>query len=198
MTSAFRLPPGRLRHVAQMATAAILATALLLPGIGQSRNAAPTAAPSDPRTPAGTARKNLSWSSLSPAQRLALQPLEPQWNSIEPIRREKWLTIANQFARMAPHEQERLQERMAEWARLTPQERRLARQIYAGTKRLPPEKKSEQWQQYQQLTEQEKQKLAKEAAARKVITRISPQASRSAQPAKSPVVPDTTGRNKAK
>jgi hypothetical protein len=68
---------------------------------------------------------------------------------------------------MKPEEQRRVHERMREWVRLTPAQRKLARDTYAQTKKLPPEQKTATWQSYQQLPEEQKQKLAEAAAARK-------------------------------
>jgi hypothetical protein len=56
---------------------------------------------------------------------------------------------------------------MREWVRLTPAERKLARETYSRTKKLAPGEKAATWQSYQQLPEEQKQKLAAEAAARK-------------------------------
>jgi hypothetical protein len=56
---------------------------------------------------------------------------------------------------------------MREWVRLTPAQRKLARDTYTRTKKLAPNEKTATWESYQQLPEDEKQKLAAAAAARK-------------------------------
>jgi hypothetical protein len=56
---------------------------------------------------------------------------------------------------------------MREWVRLTPAQRKLARDTYTRTKKLAPGEKTATWESYQQLPEEQKQKLAAEAAARK-------------------------------
>ncbi|MES3026206.1 MAG: DUF3106 domain-containing protein [Pseudomonadota bacterium] len=114
-----------------------------------------------PITPAKT------WKQLTPAQRLALQPLAAQWDRMEGARREKWLGIANRFANMTPDEQRRVHERMRVWSTLSPEERRVARENYTRSKQIAPNSKSEKWEQYQQLPEEEKKKLAAAAAAAK-------------------------------
>jgi hypothetical protein len=101
-----------------------------------------------------------TWNELNPAQQHALMPLAGEWNKLESSRKEKWLVIGNKFASMSPTEQERMQERMREWIKLTPAQRRSVRESYARAKKLDAEKKSAQWQQYQQLSEEQKKKLA--------------------------------------
>ena len=101
-----------------------------------------------------------SWNELTPAQQHALAPLAGEWNKLESGRKEKWLVIGNKFASMTPEQQSRLQERMREWIKLTPAQRRAVRESYARATKLDAEKKSAHWQQYQQLTDEQKKKLA--------------------------------------
>lgn len=118
------------------------------------------------------------WSELSPAQKQALAPLESEWNNLDAFRKNKWLVIGNKFASMSPDEQQRVQERMRDWVRLTPEQRRMARENYVRAKKLNPKQKSAQWEQYQQLPEEEKKKLAAEAASRNRIATLPPPAQR--------------------
>jgi hypothetical protein len=122
-----------------------------------------------------------SWAKLSKMQKTALLPLRAEWDSIDSTRKEKWITIADKFATMAPQEQQRVQERMAEWIQLTPQQRSMARQSYANSKQYAPDEKSAQWQRYQQLSDEQKQKLAAQAAAKRSVTRIRPSPAKNAQ-----------------
>lgn len=112
------------------------------------------------------------WSELNPAQQHALMPLAAEWNRLEPIRKRKWLEIGNKFAMMKPDEQARLQGRMRDWAKLTPEQRRVARESFARTKKLNPDQKSAQWQQYQQLPEEQKKKLATDAGRKKHVANL--------------------------
>ncbi|WP_460829817.1 DUF3106 domain-containing protein, partial [Massilia agilis] len=116
--------------------------------------------------PAKTPDKPL-WRDLSPAQRAALDPLATEWDQMDGVRKQKWLEMANRFKSMSPEEQQRVHERMREWVRLTPAQRKLARDTYTRTKKLAPGEKTSTWESYQQLPEEQKQKLAAEAAARK-------------------------------
>jgi hypothetical protein len=167
------------RHAAIACSAALaLAGAAALAVAQQAGAPAPakpaTAQQAAPRAPAvapapakpAKADKPL-WRDLTPAQRTALDPLSGEWDQMNVVRKQKWLEMANKFAAMKPEEQQRVHERMREWVRLTPAQRKLARDTYARTKKLPPEQKTATWQSYQQLPEEQKQKLAEAAAARK-------------------------------
>ncbi|MGZ5818354.1 MAG: DUF3106 domain-containing protein [Burkholderiaceae bacterium] len=112
------------------------------------------------------------WSDLSPIQQQALAPLSSDWDKIDAMRKQKWLVIANKFHEMKPEEQQRLQDRMRDWAKLTPAQRRAARESYERTKKLNADQKSEKWQQYQSLPEEEKKKLAAEAENKKRLANL--------------------------
>lgn len=138
----------------------------------QHQASTPPAAPkaAAPAVPGST--NNSPWHKLTRAQQTALQPLAGEWDRLDAPRRQKWLDIANRYASMKPGEQARVQERMRDWVKLTPEQRRQVRENYTRSKRIDPGQKSAQWQQYQQLSDEEKQKLAAEAAAKKPLNRI--------------------------
>jgi hypothetical protein len=142
--------------------------------------AAKAAAPAAPVKNAGKSQ----WASLSRAQQAALQPLAGEWNKLDAPRKQKWLDIANRFASMKPDEQARVHERMRDWIKLTPEQRRTVRENYARAKKIDPSQKSAQWQQYQQLPEEQKKKLASEAVQKKVPVAKAPAAA--ATPALAP------------
>lgn len=127
--------------------------------------------------PAAAQPANPRWHELSPAQQQALAPLAEEWNQLDAYRKGKWLAIGNRYASMKPEEQQRVQERMREWVRLTPDERRQARERFTQARRIDREQKSAQWEQYQQLPEEERQKLAEETARRKRVANLPPPAS---------------------
>lgn len=126
--------------------------------------AAKAAAPAAPVKNAGKSQ----WANLSRAQQAALQPLAGEWNKLDAPRKQKWLDIANRFASMKPDEQSRVHERMRDWIKLTPEQRRTVRENYARAKKIDPGRKSAQWEQYQQLPEEQKKKLAAQAVPKKV------------------------------
>ena len=122
------------------------------------------------------------WVTLAPQQKLALAPLAPEWDKMDEIRKKKWLEIANKYASMSPDEQARVQERMQAWMKLTPEQRMQARENFARTTQIKPELKSAQWQQYQQLSEDQKKQLANEANRRKSVTNLPPESQRNIKP----------------
>jgi hypothetical protein len=61
---------------------------------------------------------------------------------------------------MSPDAQKRLHERMSEWMRMTPDQRRVARENYQVSKELPRETRQNAWKAYQQLPEEQKERLA--------------------------------------
>jgi hypothetical protein len=128
------------------------------------------AAPAKPARPSDKSQ----WKDLSRPQQVALEPLMAEWDHMEAVRKQKWLDIANRYASMTPDEQQRVQERMRAWLKLTPEERRVARENYTLTKKIDKSQKSAQWEQYQQLPEEEKRKLAADAATKKQITNLPP------------------------
>jgi len=131
------------------------------------------------------------WSELSDGQRQALAPLAPEWDKLDSNHKAKWLAIASKYAVMTPDKQQRLQENMREWAKLTPEQHRIARESYARAKKLDAEQKAAQWQQYQQLPDEQKRKLAADAVAKKRIVNLPSQQSKTkiVEPLKSPKKP---------
>lgn len=114
----------------------------------------------------------LAWKDLTPAQQEALSPLSSEWDKLDTNRKTKWLAIGNKYSSLKPAEQERVHERMRDWLKLTPEQRRVARENYTRAKKLNPEQKSAQWQQYQQLPEDQKKKLAADAGAKKRVAAL--------------------------
>ncbi|MBG7618732.1 DUF3106 domain-containing protein [Herbaspirillum sp. AP02] len=110
----------------------------------------------------------LAWANLSQAQHEALEPLTGEWPRMSELQKEKWLEIGKRYTRMKPEEQQRLHERMRDWVKLTPAQRSAARTNYARAKKLDAEEKHEQWTKYQQLSEEQKKKLAEAKLPRRV------------------------------
>ncbi|CAJ0876793.1 hypothetical protein R20233_02265 [Ralstonia sp. LMG 32965] len=108
-----------------------------------------------------------NWAELTIVQQRIFAPLAPEWNGLPELARKKWLQIAQAYPKYTPAQQQRLQTRMADWVKLTPEQRHRARENFQTTKSLPLQKKSEAWQSYQQLTEEQKKALAAAAKAQK-------------------------------
>jgi hypothetical protein len=60
---------------------------------------------------------------------------------------------------MPVREQELAEARIREWAQLTPEQRRTARQNYRLAKSIPREERVAQWEQYQGLTDEQREIL---------------------------------------
>lgn len=120
-------------------------------------------APVQPATAA--AEQGPRWSALTPAQRLALAPLQQDWHTIDASRKQKWLQVAGRMPSMSPDERQRIGERMAEWARMTPQERGRARLQFLEAKQIPAEDRAARWEAYQALPPEKREALASKAAS---------------------------------
>jgi hypothetical protein len=121
-----------------------------------------------------------SWTALTPDQKRNLAPLAAVWDAMDSVRKEKWLAIERKLSKMKPEDQLRTQERMRDWAKLSPEQRRVARENYTKSKKLDRDQKSAQWQEYQQLSEEQKQKLAATASAdaKKHVANLPPEKSK--------------------
>ena len=114
-----------------------------------------------------TSNVGIHWNKLTDSQKEILGPLENDWDSLGVERKQKWLQVAAKFSKLPSSDQERLKSRMREWAKLSSNERRIARDNYLQSLNIPSEKKAEAWQAYQQLSPEERKKLADEAAQKK-------------------------------
>lgn len=103
--------------------------------------------------------KGPSWGELSPQERQVLAPLNSDWENMDLMRRNKWREIARRYPTMQESQQRRLEERMEAWSRLSSQERQAARERF---KALSPERRQElsnQWLEYQNLPQEQRQQL---------------------------------------
>ena len=132
-----------------------------------------TEAPSNTSTPPQTDSANATsanpngkpvevsraWLSLNKRQKQALAPLSDKWDELTPQQKQKWLVLARSFYQLTDPEQIVLHGRMREWASLSPRQRALARFNFNSTMSMSIEDKRAQWEAYQQLSEEEKNKL---------------------------------------
>ncbi|WP_027994933.1 DUF3106 domain-containing protein [Simplicispira psychrophila] len=121
-----------------------------------------------------------AWEQLDAAQKIALQPLAPRWAILSELQKRRWLALAKNFPALPPTEQERLHARMSEWASLSAQQRSQARFNYAVTSKLSADSKRAQWEAYQALSAEEKNRLAAAATRRSMgaATAVRPVATR--------------------
>lgn len=108
----------------------------------------------------------LAWADLSNPQRQSLQPLATTWDTLSDGHKRKWIAVAQNYASLGPAEQTKMHSRMAEWASLKPRDRELARLNFAEAKKVEPAKRAANWEAYQALSPEEKQKLANKAAGK--------------------------------
>jgi Protein of unknown function (DUF3106) len=127
-------------------------------GNATAKAPAPTLAVELPSLPGSNSPT--AWSRLTSAEHLALAPFAAQWDSFSDERKRKWLKIASRYPKMSPDAQKRLHDRMTEWTRMTPDQRRVARENYQVSKELPRETRQNAWKAYQQLPEEQKERLA--------------------------------------
>lgn len=105
-----------------------------------------------------------SWQELTPVQQTSLKPLAANWNSLSESQKRKWLAIALNYPKMTPQEQTKMHSRMTEWVSLSQQQRSQARLNFAQTKALTPSEKAANWKAYQELSPEERQRLASSAS----------------------------------
>jgi hypothetical protein len=105
---------------------------------------------------------------LNHTQQRSLQPLAATWDTLSEGHRRKWIALAQNYPRLAAPEQEKLHTRMAEWAALKPKEREQARLNFAQTKQLAPSERTANWDAYQALSTEEREKLASGAQRKPV------------------------------
>jgi len=174
----------------------------LLAAPAQSQTASPATVPA-PVALAPLASP--TWTTLSKAQQTALQPLAVHWDKLSDIQRRKWLAIAKTYPELAPAEQEKMHSRMVDWAALSPKDRELARLNFAQTKSVNKTDRAADWEAYQALSPEERQKLAEAAKPKPVgaavavkpvasdklanipITRHSPEAERASLASRHPL-----------
>ncbi len=174
----------------------VIAAALLSLGVLAGLSTSAQAQAGGRTTAAAAAESGPRWQDLSASQRAALKPLERDWSGIDAARKQKWLEIANRYPGMPPAEQQRISERMTAWAKLSPAERGQARLNFQTARQLTPEERQARWQAYQELTPEQRRKLAARAAPPPQAARNGDAARRGSQPsrdgvqAKSNIVPN--------
>ena len=135
------------------------------------------------------------WKELTPGQQTALKPLAANWSIIDEPQKRKWLAISNNYPALPPAEQQKMHSRMAEWTSLSKQQRDQARLNFAESNKLAPKEKAAKtaskaadWEAYQALSPEEKQKLAAKATPKPAGAAV---AVKSLLPEKLATVPST-------
>lgn len=99
------------------------------------------------------------WSELTQRQQQVLAPFAEQWNTLPVEEKRAWKALAERFPRLSAGERRHAEKRISEWALLTPEQRKLARQNFRLAKELPRDERVAQWEQYQNMTDEQRQVL---------------------------------------
>jgi hypothetical protein len=112
------------------------------------------------------------WGSLNTLQKNALQPIQDDWVYLDSLRKQKWLKVAKHYHSMTLAQQKRMHSRMLQWNKLTPTQRVQARDNYSAVLSSPSsvnskgdDKLHEQWERYQALSPEKKQRLREKSTA---------------------------------
>lgn len=126
-----------------------------LPAAVNAQVAAPGPAPVTPK-----AQASGNWKQLKAREKQALTPLAAQWGELTETQRSKWLAIAQHFDQLTPAEQQVMQTRMTQWVSLNPVQRNQARLNFNTVQSVSKDEKKSRWDEYQNLSEEQKRKLS--------------------------------------
>lgn len=113
------------------------------------------------------------WKDISATQRDILSPLHERWDSMGSLAKRRWLVLADRYPSMSEVERTKLFSRMHTWASLSAQQRNQARLNFKDAKRLSAGDLQSKWDEYQALSEAEKQRLTEQALKSKKTPRVS-------------------------
>ena len=117
------------------------------------------------------------WQDLTVSQQKALAPLAERWTDMPLVSKRKWLEISKNFDKLSSAEQEKSHLRMSEWVALSRKERTQARLAFVDSKSMDAQQKAAHWQAYQELSDEEKRKLAQASRIKPTgATTVKPQA----------------------
>jgi Protein of unknown function (DUF3106) len=182
----------------------LIGMAGLVAGINAAAQTPPSkssaTAPIEASASRGTSSQPL-WKDLSPAEQTSLRPLAPSWDSTSIDRKRKWLSVAKDFDKLPREQQAKMHARMTEWTALSSQQRTSARMNFAENRQLTDgltsEQRKVQWQAYQQLSPDEKRKLA-DSASKTTLLGAAPAAKPQPVLKKEPMPEFGTGKSLAK
>lgn len=103
------------------------------------------------------------WRDITEAQRQVLMPLRDHWDNMGALTKRRWLVLADRYPQMEESERNKLVSRMNTWASLSAQQRSQARINFESTKRLSSQELQSKWDEYQALSDAEKERLVEQA-----------------------------------
>lgn len=115
--------------------------------------------------PAGEMPAPRPWSSLDPAQRDVLAPLQKTWDSMSPRKQSRMLQRAERWVTLPPERREEVRQHIARWQQMTPEERHQARENMRKFHQLPPQQREQlhaTFERFQQLPPDQREKLIRE------------------------------------
>ena len=76
------------------------------------------------------------------------------------LQKRRWIALADGYDKLSEKEQEKFRDRLQSWSSLSAVQRNQARLNFAATNKLAPDDKKAQWEAYQALSPEEREKLA--------------------------------------
>ncbi len=153
----------------RFAAALICLTSLVVgsAALSQTRSSSELINPATLAKPAAASANKPLWKDLSLVEQTALRPLAVNWDAMGVGQKRKWQSVAKDFDKLSRAQQTKMHTRMTEWITLSPQQRAEARINFAENRQLTdgltPEQRKVQWQAYQQLSPDDRRKLAESA-----------------------------------
>lgn len=150
---------------------------------------APVATPAATTNVLPTITAPPQWNGLDPGQQQALYPLKDSWFELSDVQRRKWIAIVKNFPKLAPEDQAKVQKRMSAWAALKPIERERARENFANSKLIHPSTKTDSWEEYRALPQEEREKLASQTTKKRPSAAKNPKTPVPTSPSGAPTPP---------
>ena len=124
----------------QIVGRAILAMALVLPGVSMAQRAHPPAQP--PRAAQGHAGDWLRrYKDMSPQEQERALQNDPAFRRLPPARQQQLRQRLQHFSNLPPQQQLQVLNRMETWEHLTREQKQQARQIFSQMQQLPPDRR---------------------------------------------------------
>lgn len=83
------------------------------------------------------------WTSLTPLQQEALEPLKQKWDSISEKQQKRLLATTHKFQQLSPGKKARYHKNLSDWIKLSQEQRNRAREKYKAFKKVEPQKREE-------------------------------------------------------
>jgi len=115
-----------------------------------------------------------NWGSLPPSSQEFLADMRNDWGTLTDTEKRKWLKVAERYREAPPEKQEKMRQRIASWAKLSPLERKQARENFKTLREKEIEHRAGNWQDYQTLDEEQRDRLKDEQKQKRMQTQTNP------------------------